>query len=95
MEKMAEKVDYKIVDNWNLKDRDKLDRDGLDLLLEKILSDIRRAIRINIEIHHKKVKKNTLIPGELVPALLKNLEEDLERMISWRFTGKDIKEGGE
>lgn len=83
---MAEK-NYKIIDPWNLKNRRRLDRDGIDLLLQKILWDIDRTIDANIKLHHKKIKKGSMVREDFIPQLLKHLSDDLKMVIAWRFTG--------
>lgn len=80
--------DYIIVDSWNLKDRESLDKDGIELLLIKILSDIDRGIDLNINAHNQKVKKGTMIPESFVSQLLQHLRKDLKDMIVWRFRGE-------
>lgn len=79
--------EYKIIDPWNIKDRKKLDRDGIDLLLEKILSDVERIILSNIQSHHRKIKKGSMVREDFIPVLLAHLNEDLKKVIRWRFIG--------
>ena len=81
--------EYEIIDPWNLKNRKKLDKDGIELLKEKILWDVDRAIDGNIKLHRQKIKKGTFLREDFVITLLDHLREDLRKMIGWRFTGDD------